>query len=168
MRKPVSVTRIETLIQEHGHALWLAMQSGEAGKYGVSCRTASQLMRCSKRTALAVMQALQDAGGVPAAAPVIGEAPSEPVAPVYTDEELIEAKIDRYRRKQARQRSARLSRRMWLLTICQSVSFTSEIRILMMMAVICSCCARIWRWYGARQACMLDVWATSLTTGCAH
>ena len=91
MKKPVSVTRIETLIQEHGHALWLAMQSGEAGKYGVSCRTASQLMRCSKRTALAVMQALQDAGGVPAAAPVIGEAPSEPVAPVYTDEELIEA-----------------------------------------------------------------------------
>lgn len=114
MPRPVSLARIEELIQEHGHALWLAMSSGSSGRYGVGARTAAKMLRCNKDTAMHVMRTLHEAGGVPAPAPIIGEAPAEAVQPVYSDEELIDAKIDRFRRKQARQRSARLNRRMWL------------------------------------------------------
>ena len=109
-----SAARIEKLLQEHGAALWLAMQSGEAGKFGIPISIAAKMLRVRKCIAREVMQILHDSQGVPPAAPTIGQAPAEAVQPVYSDEELVQQKIDRYRRKQDRARAARLSRRMWL------------------------------------------------------
>jgi len=112
MRK-VSPARIEELLQDYGPEIWLAMQSGGVGRFGIGIRTACKIMHCSSDTATQVLEMLQQHQGVPSAARVIGEA-TEEAMPVYTDEELIQSKIDRYRRMMDRERVARMSRRMWL------------------------------------------------------
>ena len=107
--------QVERLLEEKGPELWLAMQSNEKrAKYGLPVKMAQRILGCRHDTARQVLQRLIALGGPPDRAANIGDRPPTEEGPLYTDEEIVDAQIERYRRRKAADARAKMSRRMWL------------------------------------------------------
>ena len=107
--------QVARLVEERGAELWLAIQSTDRpAKYGIPVKVAARMLGCRNDTARLVLQHLLALGGPPERVATIGDRPPTDEGPLYTDEEIVDAQIERYRRRKAADARARMSRRMWL------------------------------------------------------